>query len=311
MQPYLNIIRDGLQATNPDAYQKLQAKGAFEESFYRAPHIKVEEWKLKNNKLSPQEQVAKIDSELRSLRARYTDADLENRPELKQRLSNLSTLRLQIESGSDTPIDVQEKNDLTDLTFIQRWTLNIKDAPSKFLQQFSKILEKRRFKFNSNFDEFQKEKEEYLLPVVKEYLQSNSMASALSFLTRDKLNYIPVLGGLNKRDLYKFMWRYQETDTMKGWYANLKDTYFDTNLGVEVELTDAQKQFRNWYHKVKNETYERVVNTSVEDRNGKASTLANVQGIDSQLYKEFMPRARASNSELLEREKLSGIPQKV
>ena len=197
------------------------------------------------------------------------------------------------------------------MTAIQRWTLNIKDAPSKFLQQFSKILEKRRFKFNKNFDEFQEEKEKYLLPVLKEYLEKNSMASALSFLTRNKINHIPILGGLDKKDLYSFMWRYYETDTMKGWYANTKNTYFDTKSGIEVELTETQKQFRDWYHKTKNETYERVVNTVVEDRNGKSSTIARVQGIDPVLYEEFMPRTKASDNELLEREKLSGIPSKL
>lgn len=311
LQPYLNTIKEGLKVTNPQAYQTLESKGAFAEGYYRAPNIKVEDWKLKNNKLSPQEQVAQIDLELRSVRARYTDADLENRPEIKSKIADLAILRLQIESGSDTPIDVQEKNDLTDMTAIQRWTLNIKDAPSKFLQQFSKILEKRRFKFNKNFDEFQEEKEKYLLPVLKEYLEKNSMASALSFLTRNKINHIPILGGLDKKDLYSFMWRYYETDTMKGWYANTKNTYFDTKSGIEVELTETQKQFRDWYHRVKNETYERVVNTVVEDRNGKSSTIARVQGIDPVLYEEFMPRTKASDNELLEREKLSGIPSKL
>ena len=78
-----------------------------------------------------------------------------------------------------------------------------------------------------------------------------------------------------------------------------------------TELTETQKQFRDWYHKTKNETYERVVNTVVEDRNGKSSTIARVQGIDPVLYEEFMPRTKASDNELLEREKLSGIPSKL
>jgi hypothetical protein len=71
------------------------------------------------------------------------------------------------------------------------------------------------------------------------------MAKLLSALTRDKINYIPILGGLDKRDLYSFMWRYYDNENMKGWYANLDNTYMDPKTGVEITLTTAQKEFRD------------------------------------------------------------------
>jgi len=159
------------------------------------------------------------------------------------------------------------------------------------------------------FEELNKRHEQFFNPVFKEYLESKGMWGMVHRLTRGNVSAIPLLGGVNTRELFQFMWRkHDESSGKVGYYMNTEDTYYDEKLGREVELTEAQKKYRTFYKEQMSKLYADTMGRPVFDMFGKKVTKAKIQSdatkgqnFAATLPDDFMPRIKATLSDLTEK----------
>jgi len=99
------------------------------------------------------------------------------------------------------------------------------------------------------------------------------------------------------------MWRKWDVPGKSGYFMNLKDTYLKD--GVEVVLTKAQLEYRDFFQKSMREKWEDVMSKTVTNEStGQTRTLAEMYGFPKELPDDFMPRVPATLGELKGRESI-------
>jgi len=295
IKDFLPVVEAYVKATNPTKHADLKQKGMFDAKQYLADSASLVQFKSDVEAMDPSQQKDYLEKKLRSLSLAYSEEELRNNKDLREQYNELSRIRLELEGREDLSYNDEDQ----DIKKYERYFFNVKDMPSKFIKAFGKILFARGEEKTKEYNKYETEFNTLLNPVLKEYFESKPSLAILNKISRGTVNFLPFVGALNKTELFAFMWAKQDANGYHGQFANLMDFYINAE-GQQVALTEAQKQFRDYYHKAMKSKYSQVVNKQIVNRNNKESTLGKEQGYDDKLDGIFMPRVHKSMSDIVE-----------
>lgn len=295
LKDYLSVIEAYVKAEMPAAYDQLKKDGMFNAKTYLTDSQVAAKFKENTANMSPAQQLDWIDTRLRTLATLYSQEEINNNKAIREEYAKLTKLKLEV----DSRLDLSFNDETEDLSKYQRFLFNVKEIPSKFVKAFSKILFARKNNKNKRFDKRVADFHAVLNPVIREFMEKTDLG-AISKLTRGNINYIPFLKGMDRKKLFAFMWRKFDQAGYHGYFANTLDTYYDEASGKEVQLTEAQKAFKEYFHTSMNEEYNNVVKKEIVNRNGKKTTIAREQGLPDSLETNFMPRTFKTTSDMFE-----------
>lgn len=304
MDQYLNVIANYLKDTNSQAYERFNEQGLFNPTTYRSK-INVDSnftKMLRNKTLQEQKQI--VEAELLKIQLEFTEAAINNDADLKKKVTALTKLRAELEDIKDTDFNV-DAEDLSGRWF-EGYLSNLQDAKNPWAVAFKKLLFNKKQKFEDEYKKNEETHDNLLRAVLREYTAQKGLLGLAETL-KNKINYVPILGGLNKRELFAFMWKEYEGEGITGWHANLDDTYIDWRTGQPRKLTAAQKAYRDYYHSSMKKMYKNTMGNKVLNQFGKKVSKAEIQKLPNELHEVFMPRVAKSMSDLTEENENLGL----
>lgn len=183
---------------------------------------------------------------------------------------------------------------------LSKVTSNIKDVQNPIMKVFSKTMLTNKFEAEKEQSELNEEYGKMFDPVLQEYIEKNPTYKTLYTLSGGRITSL-FGAGLNKKQLYSFMWKYHDSEGKKGYYANLDNTYTDLTTGQEnIPMTKAQIAFRDWYLDKQKSLYNEVANTKLIDDKGKKVEKWKLQQLPEGLYDDFIARKQKSASDIIE-----------
>lgn len=213
------------------------------------------------------------------MKLRYTTPTINANKGLKEKQDAYVRARLELDKIEGLNYDASEK----DIGLWSRWFTGMKGSNSKFLRTFNKIFLQHKREAEKLTNAIDDDHDNAIEAVLEEYRKRKGLNKRIGLIS------LPGSGFVSKRDLFSFMWRYYDKPNMKGWYMNLENTYLDN--GVEVPLTQAQKNYREHIRNNMAKMHKKVMGRKVyRDDMRNNVTRAESEGKPVELYKEFLPR---------------------
>lgn len=107
------------------------------------------------------------------------------------------------------------------------------------------------------------------------------------------------------------MWEYHDGSTgLSGWYMNMKDSYVDPKTNTKINLTTAQKDYRDFVYSSMKTTFDKVMDQSVGNVHGKHMRKRDIVNATEGVYEGFMPRIPMGTNELLRRKGMANLEWK-
>jgi hypothetical protein len=240
--------------------------------------------------LPMEEQLLYLKTKLAALHANKTKQEIERDPTLSKLSSRYANAILEIEKIPG--LDLNAKT--ADLPFIGSLK-NFSDISNPKIQTLHKILleAKDRIRHETSeadeqhdalYKELLKDKRK---PRVSRILSGGALAGVTYGLFT--LQFLPFAGGIlaykilsrnlaNTREHFDFMWRESKDVGRPGFYMNTEDSYIDRSGNV-VQMTQAQKNYRDFIHRSMAEAYEKFAHKVVDYRNGREQTYIYVREV--------------------------------
>jgi len=318
MQPYLYAIGDYYKANKPEIYAELQKRNLLDASSYKGVASSVIELYDSIAHLSRKEQLLYLNTKLSSLHLGKTRDEIQNDPNIRT-LSKLYTeaiLEIQKESGVDLSSKTEDLSSL--------WGFkNFSDVDNPKVQTLHKLLLNAKKETSDFSNRLNQRHDELYAKILKatDRPKLGLMKAALNVVNVYGLftfnplwfvgsilahRYLSRTAGVTTKDHFAFMWRKSTDPAKEGYFLNTRDTYFQN--GMEVPLTEAQKEYRDFIYSSMKSEYDAFANEIVGYRKNIEAlpiTRATQLGLPSELPVDFMPRVPKPIEEIREEEAFS------
>lgn len=317
LQPYLYTIGEYYKVNKPEIYEQLENLKLLDASSYKGVASSVVDLHHKISHLTRSEQLRYLQGKLASIHQGKTKAEIENDSQLSA-LSKQYTEAI-LELTKDAGVDLTAKTE--DLGSL--WGLkNMSDVDNPKVQTLHKLLLEAKDRTQKFLFENRKITDELYTKIVAER-EGMGLSKTIQFLlgaanvygvlTLSPLWFVGSIlsykflsrrTNTKAKDHFAFMWRESTDPYKKGWYMNTQDTYLKN--GVEVPLTQAEKDYRDHIRNTMKEEFRSFANEIVGYRfDNEAFPIYQYQllGLDTpELPEDFMPRAPKPIEEIREEE---------
>jgi hypothetical protein len=296
MQPFLNVVAEYTKSENPSVYKMYMEKGLFDSRNYLASNKYQSDYEDHIGKMDLAGRLEWTKSRIQFLQLKYAAPNVPHKEKIKRELQSLSKLLVELEGSPGINYEAPSQ----DMTSLSKVTSNIKDVQNPVMKVFAKTMLTNKFEAEKEQSEVNEEYNKMFEPVLQEYLDRNPAFKTLYALSGGRITSL-FGAGLNKKQLYSFMWKYHNSEAKKGYYANLDNTYTDLTTGEQgIPMTDAQIAFRDWYLSKQKNLYAEVVQTKLIDDKGKKVEKWKLQKLPEALYDDFIARKEKSRADILE-----------
>lgn len=304
LAPYLGMIETWAKEEHPAHYQEMKKKGVFDANSYYATPVMGPTLEAEMPAGSPEQQMQYLQNRIDGISLALKEPDITNSKYLtNQRDLYTSKLLMLMNNSAADPNSTLIDTDSEDMDTVTSNLLNLKDARHPVVKAFNKVYFKSKFKAEQEKQEIWKGLDAHTKQILAEYYTRKGQHGAAAKVLKGKSLFRNLVKAVNSRDLYAFMWVEYNTDGKKGRYANLADTYIDIN-GKEASMTEAQKEYRDYYHKSMKKLYGEVEAQMLMDKDGKRVTKKRLFGMPD-MYEDFMPRKQMDARD--RREKYPGL----
>lgn len=318
LQPYLYTIGDFYKAKYPAIYEQLQNRGLLDATKYEGVDAPLDNILDRIQHLEYDDQVLYLKTKLASLHKGKSKAQIE-------RYSNLATVSaaytnalLDVEKIAG--LDLKAKsNDIPTYPFIGGFK-NFSDISNTKVQTLHKLLMEAKAKITSSNLSYDKQHAEvYKALVIAENpaLKKSIDFVALAALTTSLFTFSFVGVGLTliahkvatrymnqtTKQHFAFMWRKSDDPANPGYFLNTANNY--ESDGVWKEMTEAQKNYRDFIRTSMMKEYDKFAYTVVGYRNNDENRpIYRYQDLNlpDSLPADFMPRIPKDISEVREEE---------
>jgi len=316
LQPYLYTIADYYKAKHPQVYEQLQAKGLFAASNYKGTAESLVSFEDKMGHLTLKEKHLYLQNQLAMLYAGKTKSEIQNDPHIRPLAKQYSDALLELEKDPATDL-ASNTEDLSSL-----WKFkNFSDIANPKVQTLHKIIMDAKRNVQSFLNTTEKEHDALykaaLSPENKSIWKTvvnagATIANVYGIATFSPLWFVGsiVAHRILSRNVhettqkhFKFMWRESSDIGRPGHYLNLRDTYLEN--GVEIPLTNAQKEYRSFVYSTMQKEYNKFASAVVGYKfNDPSVPLLRYEklGIPPTLPEDFLPRVPKPVAEIREEE---------
>jgi len=316
IQPYLYTIGDYYKQTNPEIYNKLKEAKLLEASSYKGEATSIIELQDSISHLSTKEKHLYLKEKLGILHEGKTKSEIQSDPNIRVLSKKYSDAILELEKDAAT--DLNSKSE--DLSSFWQFK-NFSDISNPKVQTLHKIIMDAKAKtqkyllgIESEHDKLYQaalNKEDQSL-LKKILLGGAAVANVYGLFTFSPLWFVGSIishkllsraMNTTTKNHFAFMWRESSDLERGGYYLNLQDTYLKD--GVEVPLTQAQKNYRSFVYSTMKNEYDNFANTVVGYKFDNPSVpLFRYEklGIPQTLPEDFLPRIPKPLAELREEE---------